>query len=79
MPATYKYKFMPKNRERALEAALHEFSDCQKQAKKLQHEMQGLNKRLELTGALLGFATGSGLPDGELRNQVLAATGEKWP
>jgi hypothetical protein len=77
MPTTYKYGFLPKSREKALEAALAEFHECKMQAKKLEQEAKALNERMEFLGGLLSFGVARMMPDGELGKKVKAVIGEE--
>jgi hypothetical protein len=77
MPATYKYGFLSKGRERALEAAQIEFYECKKQVKKIEQEAKALSERMVFLGALLGYGVSAIMPDGEMRKKVEAAIVEK--
>ncbi|SPE52293.1 hypothetical protein SBV1_150020 [Verrucomicrobia bacterium] len=79
MPAQYKYGFLPKSREKALEAASTEFYECGKQCRKLDQEIKALNDRLDFLGALLVFGTQGIMPDGELRKRVETVIGQEGP
>jgi hypothetical protein len=55
MPPNYKYGFLPKKREKALEAAAKEFRACVKSAKQLEADVRALNARMDIVDGLLMY------------------------